>query len=100
MQVVTTSTPQILRLMLTNEIDTIRLTNETENTIYESTDFDVVDKGYYKEITIELNLQNQTFYKIEALSEGALICYDKLFCTDGDTEPFIQRFTQNTFITI
>jgi hypothetical protein len=100
MQVVTTTQPQILRLMLTNGIDTIRLTNETENTSVDYTDFEILDKGYYFEITIDLNLIDQTFYKIEALSEGDLICYDKLFCTNGNTSPFIQRHTPNTFITI
>lgn len=100
MQVVTTTQPQVLRLMLTSEIDTIRLTNETENTSVYYTEFDIIDKGYYFEIELNLDLQNQTFYKIEALSEDTLICYDKLFCTDGNTQPFTQRITQNTFITI
>ncbi len=100
MQVVTTTQPQILRLMLTNGIDTIRLTNETENTSVDYTEFDIINRGYYFEITIDLNLIDKTFYKIEALSEGTLICYDKLFCTNGNTTPFIQRHTPNTFITI
>jgi hypothetical protein len=100
MQVVTTTQPQILRLMLTNGIDTIRLTNETENTSEDYTEFEILNKGYYFEIEIDLDLINQTFYKIEALSEGTLICYDKLFCTNGNTQPFTQRFTPNTFITI
>ena len=100
MQVVTTTQPQILRLMLFNGIDTIRLTNETENTSIDYTEFDIVNRGYYFEIELNLELKDQTFYKIEALSEGALICYDKLFCTNGNTEPFTQRVTQNTFITL
>jgi len=100
MQVVTTTQPQILRLMLTSEIDTLRLTNETENTNFDYTEFSVLDKGYYIEIEVNLNLNDQTFYKIEALKEGGLICYDKLFCTNGNTQPFTQRFTQNEFITI
>jgi len=100
MQVVTTTQPQKLRLMLFNGIDTIRLTNETENTSLDYTEFNIVNRGYYFEIEISLDLKDQTFFKIEALSEDTLICYDKLFCTDGNTQPFTQRFTQNTFITI
>jgi hypothetical protein len=100
MQIVTVTQPQILRLMLISGIDEIVLTDEAENvnTIY--TEFTTVDKGYYYEITIDLNLVNNRFYKIEAKFEGALICYDKLYCTDGTDNRFTQRVTQNTFITL
>ena len=100
MQIVTVTQPQILRLMLISGIDEIVLTDEAENvsTIY--TEFTTVDKGYYYEITIDLDLVNNRFYKIEAKFEDALICYDKLYCTDGTNNTFTQRVTQNTFITL
>ena len=100
MQIVTATQPQILRLMLITEIDSILLTDESENTSILYTEFTTVDKGYYYEITIDLDLINNRFYKIEAKFEDALICYDKLYCTDGTDNTFTQRVTQNTFITL
>lgn len=100
MQVVTTQEPQIFKLMLTSEIDEVVLTDESENTSVSQTDFDVVDKGYYKEVTISFVLTNNRFYKLEAKFEDALICYDKVYCTDGTDNRYIQRTTQNTFITL
>lgn len=100
MQIVTVTQPQILRLMLISGIDEIVLTDEAENvpTIY--TEFTTIDKGYYYEITIDLDLVNNRFYKIEAKFEDTLICYDKLYCTDGTDNRYTQRVTQNTFITL
>lgn len=100
MQVVTTEQPQILKLMLTEPIDRILLTDESENTSVLYTEFTTIDKGYYYEITIDLDLINNRFYKIEAKFEDTLICYDKLYCTDGTDNRYIQRTTQNTFITL
>ena len=77
MQVVTTEQPQILKLMLTEPIDRILLTDESENTSITYTEFTATNQGYFFEITIDLNLVNNRFYKIEAKSEDTLICYDK-----------------------
>jgi len=100
MQIVTATQPQVLRLMLISDIDEIVLTDEAENvpTIY--TEFTATNQGYYYEITIDLNLINNRFYKIQAKFEDTLICYDKLYCTDGTDNRFTQRVTQNTFITL
>lgn len=100
MQIVTVTQPQILRLMLISGIDEIVLTDEAENVATIYTEFTTVDKGYYYEITIDLDLVNNRFYKIEAKFEDTLICYDKLLCTDGIDNRFTQRVTQNTFITL
>ena len=101
MQVVLPSTePQKLRLMLSNSIDEIVLTDESENKPTSYTEFNVINRGYYFEIEISLNVINNRFYKLEAKSENTLICYDKLLCTDGMDNRYIQRTTQNTFITL
>lgn len=100
MQVVTTEQPQILKLMLTEPIDRILLTDESENTSITYMEFTATNKGYYFEIAINLDLVNNRFYKIEAKNEKTLVCYDKLLCTDGTDNRYIQRTTQNTFITL
>lgn len=100
MQVVTTEQPQILKLMLTEPIDSILLTDESENTSVLYTEFTATNQGYYFEIEIDLDLVNNRFYKIEAKNGDTLICYDKLLCTDGTDNRYIQRTTQNTFITL
>lgn len=101
MQVVTTEQPQILKLMLTEPIDRILLTDESENTSVLYTELTPVFVGYYYAIEVSFNLVNNRFYKIEAKNnKDELICYDKLLCTDGTDNRYIQRTTQNTFITL
>ena len=98
--VLPTAEPQELKLMLTKAIDEIVLTDEAENVSVSYTEFDAFIQGFYWLITIEMNLVNNRFYKLEAKFDGTLICYDKLLCTDGTDNRYTQRTTQNTFITL
>lgn len=87
--------------------DTIRVFSEAENTFVDVTDFSVTGGGYYINVSAIFELRENFTYTIKLLNEGAVVFYDKMFCTNqmvsdfsvNDSE-YIQRQSANNFIVI
>jgi hypothetical protein len=87
--------------------DTIRVFSEAENTSVDITEFTSVGVGYYYDVTAVFNLRENFTYTIKLLSEGNVVFFDKMFCTNQTVSDFsvndneyIQRESANNFIVI
>jgi hypothetical protein len=87
--------------------DTIRVFSEAENTSVDITEFTSVGVGYYYDVTAIFDLRENFTYTIKLLSEGNVVFFDKMFCTNQTVSDFsvndneyIQRESANNFIVI
>jgi hypothetical protein len=87
--------------------DVIRVFSEAENTFSDITEFTTTSGGYYINVSAIFDLRENFTYTIKLLSEGSVIFYDKMFCTNQTVSDFsvnnneyIQRESANNFIVI
>jgi hypothetical protein len=62
--------------------DVIRVFSEAENTFSDITEFTTTGGGYYINVSAIFDLRENFTYTIKLLSEGTVIFYDKMFCTN------------------
>jgi len=87
--------------------DTIQIHSEAENTTVNITEFLSVGVGYYINVTATFELREGFTYTLKLLSDGDVVFYDKLFCTNQEINTFsvnkdqyVTHATTNNFIVI
>jgi hypothetical protein len=85
----------------------IRVFSEAENTFVDITEFTTTGEGYFINVSAIFDLRENFTYTIKLLSEGTVIFYDKMFCTNQivsdfsvNNNEYIQRESANNFIVI
>ena len=87
--------------------DTIRVFSEAENTSVDITVFTVTGGGYYINVSAIFDIRENFTYTIKLLSDGVVVFYDKMFCTNQTISDFTvnnneytERQSANNFIVI
>ena len=99
MNVCTTTQPQTLKVTPYSTFTRIELIDEVTNEVVNVTNFTISDAQYCKFVVVNLDLIDGHIYTTKFYLNNTLVCFDRLTCTNGNSNTFTQRVTTNDFIT-